>query len=171
MVRPLVERRDGAVLLLRARPAGRPAPSSLSRFQGVPSFEFQGQPAPGVSSGEAMDEMEQLAEQIPGHQRRLGRPVLPGAAVVGPGAVALRHLAAGRVPVPRRALRKLVDPGRGAAGHSARPGRRDLRGDAARAAERRLSADRPADDDGPRRQERDPDDRVRRAGGEARACG
>jgi multidrug efflux pump len=42
------------------------APSSLSRFQGVPAFEFQGQPAPGVSSGEAMDEMERLASQIPG---------------------------------------------------------------------------------------------------------
>jgi len=42
------------------------APSSLSRFQGVPAFEFQGQPAPGVSSGEAMDEMERLANQIPG---------------------------------------------------------------------------------------------------------
>src|SRR4029079_3117642 len=35
-------------------------------FQGVPAFEFQGQPAPGVSSGEAMDVMEQLASQIPG---------------------------------------------------------------------------------------------------------
>ena len=42
------------------------APSSLSRFQGVPAFEFQGQPAPGVSSGEAMDEMERLAGEIPG---------------------------------------------------------------------------------------------------------
>ena len=42
------------------------APSSLSRFQGVPAFEFQGQPAPGVSSGEAMDEMERLASEVPG---------------------------------------------------------------------------------------------------------
>jgi len=42
------------------------APSSLSRFQGVPAFEFQGQPAPGVSSGEAMDEIERLAGEIPG---------------------------------------------------------------------------------------------------------
>jgi multidrug efflux pump len=42
------------------------APSSLSRFQGVPAFEFQGQPAPGVSSGEAMDEMERLANEVPG---------------------------------------------------------------------------------------------------------
>jgi multidrug efflux pump len=41
-------------------------PSSLSRFQGVPSFEFQGQPAPGVSTGEAMDEIQKLADQIPG---------------------------------------------------------------------------------------------------------
>ena len=42
------------------------APSSLTRFQGVPAAEFQGQPAPGVSSGEAMDEMEKLATEIPG---------------------------------------------------------------------------------------------------------
>lgn len=42
------------------------APSSLSRFQGVPAFEFQGQPAPGVSSGEAMDEMERLANETQG---------------------------------------------------------------------------------------------------------
>jgi multidrug efflux pump len=42
------------------------APSSLSRFQGLPAFEFQGTPAPGVSSGEAMMRMEELASQIPG---------------------------------------------------------------------------------------------------------
>jgi multidrug efflux pump len=41
-------------------------PSSLSRFQGFPAFEFQGQAAPGVSSGEAMDRMAELAAQIPG---------------------------------------------------------------------------------------------------------
>ena len=42
------------------------APSSLSRFQGVPAFEFQGQPAEGVSSGEAMDEIERLASEVSG---------------------------------------------------------------------------------------------------------
>ena len=42
------------------------APSSLTRFQGVPAVEFQGQPAPGVSSGEAMAEMERLASEVPG---------------------------------------------------------------------------------------------------------
>ncbi len=42
------------------------APSTLSRFQGVPSFEFQGQPAEGVSSGTAMARMEALAARYPG---------------------------------------------------------------------------------------------------------
>ncbi len=42
------------------------APTTLSRFQGLPSFEFQGQAAAGVSSGEAMDRIAQIAGQIPG---------------------------------------------------------------------------------------------------------
>lgn len=41
-------------------------PNSTSRFQGVPSFGITGQAAPGVSSGEAMAEMERLAAEIPG---------------------------------------------------------------------------------------------------------
>ncbi|APZ98091.1 multidrug efflux RND transporter permease [Sphingopyxis sp. QXT-31] len=41
-------------------------PSSSSRFQGVPAFEISGQPAAGTSSGEAMDEMERMAGEIPG---------------------------------------------------------------------------------------------------------
>ncbi|MGN6691608.1 MAG: efflux RND transporter permease subunit [Sphingopyxis sp.] len=41
-------------------------PSSTSRFQGVPAFEISGQPAAGTSSGEAMDEMERMAAEIPG---------------------------------------------------------------------------------------------------------
>ncbi len=42
------------------------APTTMSRFQGIPAFEIQGQAAPGVSSGEAMKRMEELAAQIPG---------------------------------------------------------------------------------------------------------
>ncbi|MEO5866587.1 MAG: efflux RND transporter permease subunit [Sphingomonas sp.] len=42
------------------------APTSLSRFSGISSYELQGQPAPGTSSGTAMDEMAKLAGQIPG---------------------------------------------------------------------------------------------------------
>ena len=41
-------------------------PTSLSRFNGYPSFEFSGQGKPGVSSGDAMDRMEELAMRIPG---------------------------------------------------------------------------------------------------------
>jgi multidrug efflux pump len=42
------------------------SPSSLTRFMGVPSFEIQGQAGSGVSSGQAMERMAQLAGQIPG---------------------------------------------------------------------------------------------------------
>ena len=42
------------------------APTTLSRFSGVPSFEIQGQAAPGTSSGQAMDRIAQLAGEIPG---------------------------------------------------------------------------------------------------------
>lgn len=37
----------------------------LERFNGSPSFNIQGQGAPGVSSGAAMQRMEALAEQLP----------------------------------------------------------------------------------------------------------
>ncbi len=42
------------------------APTTLSRFQGIPSYEFQGSASPGQSSGEALARMEELAAQIPG---------------------------------------------------------------------------------------------------------
>jgi multidrug efflux pump len=41
-------------------------PTSLSRFNGYSSFELQGQGAPGVSSGDAMAEVEKLASELPG---------------------------------------------------------------------------------------------------------
>jgi multidrug efflux pump len=42
------------------------APATLSRFQGVPAAELQGQAAPGVSSGEAMKAISDIAESVPG---------------------------------------------------------------------------------------------------------
>ncbi|WP_294234817.1 efflux RND transporter permease subunit [uncultured Sphingomonas sp.] len=42
------------------------APTTLSRFNGIPSYEFQGSAAPGYSSGDAMQRMTELAAQIPG---------------------------------------------------------------------------------------------------------
>ncbi|GAA4815511.1 multidrug efflux RND transporter permease subunit [Marinicella pacifica] len=38
----------------------------LERFNAVPSMNIQGQPAPGISSGVAMDEIEQIVNNLPG---------------------------------------------------------------------------------------------------------
>ncbi|QPM92519.1 efflux RND transporter permease subunit [Pseudooceanicola algae] len=37
----------------------------IYRYNGVPAMQIQGSPAPGVSSGEALAEMERLADQLP----------------------------------------------------------------------------------------------------------
>ncbi|MCA0043233.1 efflux RND transporter permease subunit [Celeribacter litoreus] len=41
-------------------------PQGLTRYNGTPSMQIQGSPAPGVSTGEAMAEIERLVSQIPG---------------------------------------------------------------------------------------------------------
>jgi len=41
------------------------APPSLGRYNGFPAMTISGTPAPGMSSGAALDEMERLAEQLP----------------------------------------------------------------------------------------------------------
>jgi multidrug efflux pump len=40
-------------------------PSKLERFNGIPSLNIQGQPAPGYSTGAAMAEMERLVGELP----------------------------------------------------------------------------------------------------------
>ncbi|HWU72001.1 MAG TPA: efflux RND transporter permease subunit [Sphingomonas sp.] len=42
------------------------APTSLSRFNGISSYELSGQSAPGKSSGDAMKRIEEMAAKIPG---------------------------------------------------------------------------------------------------------
>ncbi|MEB3733804.1 efflux RND transporter permease subunit [Halopseudomonas pachastrellae] len=37
----------------------------LSRYNGVPAMEIQGEPAPGYSTGDAMAEIEKLAQELP----------------------------------------------------------------------------------------------------------
>ncbi|HWK42444.1 MAG TPA: multidrug efflux RND transporter permease subunit [Croceibacterium sp.] len=49
-----------------ARTAWETAPTTVSRFLGLPAFQISGQPAPGTSSGEAMNRIEALAQQIEG---------------------------------------------------------------------------------------------------------
>ncbi|VFR25550.1 RND efflux system, inner membrane transporter CmeB [plant metagenome] len=41
-------------------------PQKLGRYNGVPSYQIQGEPAPGYSSGDAMAAMEELAGKLPG---------------------------------------------------------------------------------------------------------
>ena len=89
------------------------------------------------------------------------RPRVRGAAVRRERADPLRAVAARRVPLPRRALRELVDSGLGHARRAARRARRGGRDAARQASERRLLPGRSARDDRPRREERDPDRRVR----------
>ena len=40
-------------------------PQGLYRYNGVPAMQLQGQPVPGVTTGEAMAEIERLATQLP----------------------------------------------------------------------------------------------------------
>src|SRR6056297_445564 len=40
-------------------------PQGVNRYNGVPSMQIQGSPVPGVSTGEAIAEIERLAEQLP----------------------------------------------------------------------------------------------------------
>ena len=63
------------------------APASVSRFNGVPTFEIQGEAARGVSSGEAMDVIAGLAAQI------------PGTAVAWAGSSYEERLSSGRAPL------------------------------------------------------------------------
>jgi multidrug efflux pump len=63
-----VRNRSGAMVPFSsfAQTSWQTTPTSLSRFLGYPSYEIQGQGAPGVSSGQAMNEIAAIADQIPG---------------------------------------------------------------------------------------------------------
>ncbi len=63
------------------------APVSVDRFEGYSSYELDGQPAPGKSSGQAMAEIERLANQI------------PGVSVAWSGASYQERLATGQAPL------------------------------------------------------------------------
>ncbi|SFC58122.1 efflux RND transporter permease subunit [Tropicimonas isoalkanivorans] len=40
-------------------------PQGLSRYNGIPAMQIQGSPAPGVTTGEAMAEIESMVQQLP----------------------------------------------------------------------------------------------------------
>ena len=63
------------------------APVTLDRFEGYPSYEIDGQPASGKSSGQAMNEISRLASEI------------PGVSVAWSGASYQERLATGQAPL------------------------------------------------------------------------
>jgi multidrug efflux pump len=63
------------------------APVSVDRFEGYSAYELDGSPAPGKSSGQAMAEIEKLANQI------------PGVSVAWSGASYQERLATGQAPL------------------------------------------------------------------------
>ena len=97
----------------------RPAGASRSRAR----------PAPGVSTGTAMHEMDKLVEQAAARASATNGPACPiRKQQSGAQAPALyAPLDPGRLPVPGGALRELVDPALGDAGDSAGRGRRGAR--------------------------------------------
>ena len=135
----------------------------LQRYNGFPSMEIIGAAPPGKSTGEAMMAMEEMAQELPAgigfewtgqsYEERLSGAQAP---------LLYAHLSARRLPLPRGAVRKLVDSARGYSRGAARHRWRAARDHAARNAERCLLQSRPARHRRTLNEERDPDHRVRR---------
>ncbi len=145
-------------------------PEFTNRFNLFRSAQVTGIPAPGYSSGAGHRGARRGREGSPAARDglRLGRHVLPGGQGRGRGSAGLRALAHFRLPDPRRAVRELVAALQRSALRARRRLRRLPRTAAAQVRSRRLRADRPRHADRPRRQERDPDRRVRRPADEGR---
>ena len=142
---------------------GSPA---LTRYNGFEAIEIVGAEAPGSSSGEAMDAIAGIVKNdLPaGYGFDWTGQSPAGNHLRQPGADAVRAVDPGRVPVPGRAVRELVDSVRGAAGRAARHHRRPARDLGPRPDQRRLLQDRHPDHHRPGREERDPDRRILRRG-------
>jgi multidrug efflux pump len=80
------------------------------RYNGYPAMRIRRQAAPGYSTGAAMAEMERWRPAARRLRLRVDRHLARREAgrLTGPGAVRLCH--PGRLPVPGRAVRKLVHP-------------------------------------------------------------
>ena len=158
---------DGALHLVRERPAGPTAPVTLEPLRGTSRLtRSTARPRRAEARARRWREIEKLASQI------------PGVSVAWSGASYQERVASGQAPllyavsliviflclaalyeswsIPLAVL--LVVP-LGLVGAILFVTLRGL-------AERRVPADRPSDDDGPDLEERDPDERIRRARGE-----
>ena len=146
-------------------------PPALIRYNNLRAVTVQGSPAPGVSSGQALKAMEEVAahDASAGLCGRMDRYGIPGEARGRQDRDHPRLRGAVRVSVPGRALRKLDHSGAGAAvGIGRHP--RIVRRHCARPSDARsLCADRHHRADRPCRKERHSDRRV--CEGEAGARG
>ena len=97
----------------------------LERYNGVSSFEIQGQAAPGHSTGQAIAAMERLARQLPEGVGYEWTGLSLQEQLSGSQAPLLFALSlAGGFPEPRGAVRELVDSDLGHHGRAARGARR-----------------------------------------------
>ena len=103
-----------------ARVVWTTGPTQIIGFNGYPAVRITGEPAPGFTSGQAIAEMERLAGALPrgfGYEWT-GQSLQEK--IAGSQASPARAVGAAGIPVPRRALRELVDAVRRHAGGAAR---------------------------------------------------
>ena len=138
-------------------------PSVVQRYNGYPSAEITGGPAPGYSSGQAQAAIEELAARgLPnGLELRLDRARVSAIDRRQHGRVDVSAVRAARVSRARRAVRELVVAARRDPDRADVPTVRDRRCVAHRRRQQHLHADRTHRARGARVQERDPDRRVR----------
>ena len=116
-----VRSRDGSMVPLSAvaTPHWEKKPLQLVRYNGYPAVRIAGSAAPGRSSGDAMEEMECIADAPSRVRRRADRSLIRSGSPARGSSLPAFH--AGDLPCPRRALRELVDP----RSHARRSARRD----------------------------------------------
>ena len=166
-----VRNKDGKMMPLRSLVEVRVVvgPPALIRYNNLRAVTVQGGPAPGVSSGQALAAMEEVAARtLPqGFAGEWTDTAFQEKRAEGKTAIILGFAVLFAYLFLVGALRELDDPGAGAAVGDRRH-RRRLRGHRHRGADARsLCPDRHGRADRPRGQERHPDRRVRQ--GAARA--
>ena len=168
-----VRNKDGQMIYLNAFVDIEPTvgPYSIQHYDMYRSAAINGGPAPGYSSGQAVEAMEELAAAVlPEGFGYQWTDVVYQQKQAGNLAPLIFALSLVVVFLVLAALyESWVDAGDHPDGDSARPARRGRRPDAARPRSRRLRPDRSGDADRAGRQELDPDRRVR-AGRAARGA-
>jgi multidrug efflux pump subunit AcrB len=139
-------------------------PEQVERFNGFVAAKVMGDSKPGISSGDAIKIVEEVAAAtLPSRLRnRLDRSGFPGKAQCRLVLVGLRLRHHHGLPDPGRPVRKMVAAGRRRHGRALRPDGGADRRLAARHAERHLLPDRPRRADRAGLEKRHPDRRIRR---------